>query len=58
MGIKAPPAAALRWLSPWFAHLPAEPIPLAARGLPAVLARVGPAGAASNKHPTGAGDGD
>jgi hypothetical protein len=40
MGIKAPPAAALRWLSPWFAHLPAEPIPLAARG-PAGRARAG-----------------
>jgi hypothetical protein len=46
------------WLSPWFAHLPAEPIPLAAPGLAAVLARVGSAGAVVDKCATAAGNAD
>jgi hypothetical protein len=39
-----PPAAARPWLSSRQPRLPAGPIPLAARGLPAVLARAGPPG--------------
>lgn len=45
----APPAAAPMLLSPWSPRVPAGSIPLAARGLPAVLARAGPAGAIAHR---------
>ena len=49
-GIKTPPAAARRWLGllPLLA-CPPGPIPLAARGLAAVLARAGPTGARGHR---------
>jgi hypothetical protein len=43
-GSSTPPAAAWSWLSRYSSRVPAGPVPLAARGLAAVLARAGPAG--------------
>ncbi|MDQ4030880.1 MAG: hypothetical protein M3332_00855 [Actinomycetota bacterium] len=42
--VKAPAAPTLAWLAVLCLRLPGGPAPLAARGLPAVLARAGPAG--------------
>jgi hypothetical protein len=44
-GIKRAACGGAAWLSCRFVYGPRGPIPLAARGLAAVLARVGPAGA-------------
>jgi hypothetical protein len=46
-----PPTAARTWLSRCPTRLPAGPIPLAVRGLAAVLARAGPAGARDRNRP-------
>jgi hypothetical protein len=58
-GVLKRAAAAARHVAEFVVCSPARrPIPLAARGLAAVLARVGPAGAVVDKCVTGAGNAD